>query len=274
MRSCKNYSRSAFQLRLLVKLSSEKKGRLPINYNYPLASTIYKLLRFSSPEFAYFLHDIGYRQENKTYKLFTFALRFEKFIIDKDAIILKSPNAVLYISSPLVDSFIQNFVMGTLEKQQIEINDGKSFTSFYILQVESITEPLFTGKMKFKLLSPLVLSTKMEMNGRLTQYYLRPDDVKKINEVLTNNLINKYKLIHKKEIEDKIISLNWDKGYLKKHNRITKKITINENGIYPIDVIGIQAPFTLIGDPDLIKTGYECGFGEKNSMGFGCAEAY
>jgi CRISPR-associated endoribonuclease Cas6 len=59
---------------------------------------------------------------------------------------------------------------------------------------------------------------------------------------------------------------------MQKHRRVTKKITINENGRFPIDVIGIQAPFTIEGDPELIKVGYECGFGEKNSMGFGMAE--
>lgn len=49
-------------------------------------------------------------------------------------------------------------------------------------------------------------------------------------------------------------------------------INLDENGESPIDVIGLQAPFTITGDQRLIKLGYECGFGEKNSMGFGMAD--
>jgi CRISPR-associated endoribonuclease Cas6 len=33
-----------------------------------------------------------------------------------------------------------------------------------------------------------------------------------------------------------------------------------------------MAPFTLKGDTELMKIGYEAGYGEKNSMGFGMAK--
>jgi CRISPR-associated endoribonuclease Cas6 len=125
--------------------------------------------------------------------------------------------------------------------------------------------------MKFKLLSPLVLSTRKERMGSLQQYFLRPDDSNDINRVITNNSRNKYNLIYNEENTNDI-ALTWDENYLRKNKRVTKKITIDENGKYPIDIIGIQAPFILEGDPELIKVGYECGFGEKNSMGFGMVE--
>ena len=35
---------------------------------------------------------------------------------------------------------------------------------------------------------------------------------------------------------------------------------------------GVVAPFHVIGAPELIHIGYECGFGDKNSMGFGMVE--
>ena len=34
-----------------------------------------------------------------------------------------------------------------------------------------------------------------------------------------------------------------------------------------------QAPFTVTGDPTLIRLGWESGFGEANSKGFGMVEA-
>ena len=46
---------------------------LPINYNYFLASAIYRFLRESDPEYADFLHQEGYELENRRFKLFTFS---------------------------------------------------------------------------------------------------------------------------------------------------------------------------------------------------------
>jgi CRISPR-associated endoribonuclease Cas6 len=266
-------------MRLVLRLECQDSKRLSINYNYSLASSIYNLLHFGSPEFTKFLHDAGYIYEHKTYKLFTFALKFENAIIrasvpaGKDShFILKSPNAVLYISSPMIDTFIQNFVVGTFETQSLVINGDNTFARFKISSIESLPEIQITNRMKFSLLSPLVLSTKKNHNGQLKQYYLRPDDTDEINRVLTQNLINKYKLIYKNDIKTDNLSLEWDNDYLKSRERVTKKVSITKNGIPPVDIIGIQAPFTLTGNPELIKTGYECGFGEKNSMGFGLAD--
>jgi CRISPR-associated endoribonuclease Cas6 len=33
---------------------------------------------------------------------------------------------------------------------------------------------------------------------------------------------------------------------------------------------GVMAPFITTGSTELIRTGYEVGFGERGSMGFGC----
>jgi CRISPR-associated endoribonuclease Cas6 len=120
------------------------------------------------------------------------------------------------------------------------------------------------------------------VNGSFSTYYLRYyDNEKEINRILTSNLRNKYKIIHNKS-SDGNIELSWDKNYIKKrlieNKHLSSKIIIGKNRLVAdkiqegISVIGINIPFSLKGDPELIKTGYECGFGEKNSMGFGMAE--
>jgi CRISPR-associated endoribonuclease Cas6 len=258
-------------LRLLLHLDCSLNTALPLNYNYQLSSAIYNLLEFGSKEFSGFLHDNGFSIDGKKYKLFSFALRFEKIELHSNHLILKSSKATLHISSPLIDSFIKNFVIGTFENKVIDITDKDQTISFRIITAEIIPEPIYTDKMKFTLLAPMVLSTLKERNGRMQQYYLRPDDIDDINRVLTKNLLNKKGLLNRNQTIDKFCKLEWDAEYLQRNKRITKKITINENGKFPIDVIGIQAPFIIEGDPDLIKVGYECGFGEKNSMGFGLA---
>ena len=259
-------------MRLLLKLSTYPDTLLTLNYHYALSSAIYNLLHFGSPEFASFLHDIGYRLNGKKYKLFCFAIRFANINVINDSIKLLTPEAELYITSPLIEDFVKNFVIGSFEKQTIKITDRNLTAEFQIHQMESLPEINLSSGAKFISLSPLVLSTIKEYKGELKQYYLRPEDKEDINRVITHNLKNKYMLIYGKEISGGELKLNWDKDYLKRHNRVTKKVTINKNGRYPVDVIGIQAPFTLEGNQELIMVGYECGFGEKNSMGFGMAE--
>ena len=39
-----------------------------------------------------------------------------------------------------------------------------------------------------------------------------------------------------------------------------------------IKIRGIMCPFRVSGNPALIQIGYECGFGDKNSAGFGMVE--
>ena len=259
-------------MRIVLHLDCKINNSLPLNYNYQLSSAIYNLLRFGSPEFSSFLHNSGFKIDGKTYKLFTYALRFDKVEILNNYFILKSSKVTLHISSPLIDSFIKNFVIGTFENKSIEIADKHKSINFKIISAEILPEPVFTNKMKFILLSPMILSTLKEYNGKKQQYYLRPEDTDDINRVLTKNLLNKKGLLKRNQTINEYCNLIWDEEYIKKKKRITKKITINENGRFPIDVIGMQAPFTIEGDPELIKVGYECGFGEKNSMGFGMAE--
>ena len=58
-------------MQIIITLSPPDGATLPLNYNYAVQGVIYSLLN-SVPEYARFLHDIGYESENSTYKLFTF----------------------------------------------------------------------------------------------------------------------------------------------------------------------------------------------------------
>ncbi len=264
-------------MRLRLTLKATSTNQISPNYNYALSAAIYKLLKFGSAEFSEFLHENGYKTKGKTYKLFSYSLRFEKIRFNNSAIELVSPNVFLFVSSPLVDEFIKNIVIGTLRSKKIEIFTNRIKTEFSIEQAELLPEIDYLQNMKFKMLSPMVLSTPKTFNGKQAQYYFRYDDnIEMINKVLNNNLINKYKLIYNKDYNGGTVKLSWDNVYIKrqinKNKRISKKISITKDMNNIIDVIGIQTPFTLEGNPELIKVGYQCGFGEKNSMGFGMVE--
>jgi len=184
---------------------------------------------------------------------------------------LKSPKIFLTVTSPKIDEFIKNFVIGSFERTFFYISFGGNESKLLIKNMELLPEPLFNEEMKFSMTSPMVLSTVKEFHGKLSPYYIRPEDKDEMNKLLTNNLRNKYEIINNKKIKTEV-TITLDEDYLKRHPRVTKKITINEYGRFPVDIVGIQSPFKIKGDPELIKVGYQCGFGEKNSMGFGMTE--
>ncbi|MBU2446802.1 MAG: CRISPR-associated endoribonuclease Cas6 [Bacteroidetes bacterium] len=260
-------------MRLRVKLKCvSSRAVIPINYNYQFSAAIYLLLRFGSEQFAKFLHDIGFQSNGKIFKLFVFGVEFEKTKIDSGMIKLIEPNLYLTISSPLIDTFIQNFVIGSFEKQNVYINYMNSSTKLDITQIESLPEPQFQNEMSFRLISPMTLSTVTERNGKLLPYYFRYDD-EDLVRVLRSNLINKYKVIHKKDFEEDNFQFDFDADEIKKKGgKVSKLITIAENTPQQTKVKAIQCSFKIKANPELIKIGYDCGFGEKNSMGFGLAD--
>ncbi|MCK5504612.1 MAG: hypothetical protein KAJ10_05590 [Thermodesulfovibrionia bacterium] len=75
----------------------------------------------------------------------------------------------------------------------------------------------------------------------------------------------RYRLIHGKSPEGTDLQIKINSEYMnKKNGKITKNINFKGTNI-----IGFMAPFEVAGSPELIETGYEAGFGEKGSMGFG-----
>lgn len=271
---------------------------LPVSYNYFLTSLIYKIIHNSSEDYSRFLHDEGYRLEKskKGFKLFTYSmLTSKKFKIGGEKIIFLNSHVEWQISSPL-DNFIQHLVTGVFaEGQEIEIGSINNRSSrlsglnglnglsglsglnrFLIKRVETLPRPEFKGMMKFTCLSPATVSKVVgsnslnslnglsDLNGSFKCHYLRPWE-DGFTEAIKNNMIKKYKLVHGKDIEDSDFAIKIDTNYM---NRKSGKITKNIN-FKGTNIIGFMSPFEVSGTPELIEIGYEAGFGEKGSMGFG-----
>ncbi|KAB2907405.1 MAG: CRISPR-associated endoribonuclease Cas6 [Ignavibacteriales bacterium] len=261
-------------MRLKFTLRSSSRS-INANYNYHLSAAIYDLLRLGSPEFAEFLHDTGFQLETgKTFKLFTFGVEFPNVKAVGEQLLFIDKYAALFISSPLTEKFLHSFVTGTVQKSIFKVGTPTKYTNFIIEELTVVPEPVFTGEMEFRLISPMVISRPtVSSEGKRGTYYLRPDDEDEASEILTNNLIHKHFLSTGIDLTGKAeVKLQWDKNYISRRKRVTKKVTINPNSPNATDIIGVLAPFKISGDPELIKTGYECGFGNKNSMGFGMAK--
>ena len=235
---------------------------LPINYNYFLASVIYQFLKESDPEYADFLHQAGYELENRHFKLFTFSqLMAKRREIRGDQIHFRSP-LTWYVSSSQ-ELFLQNFAAALMGKGILRIEGHR----LQIHDVEVLRQPHFERQMTFRCLSPITMSTMRERSDKLVTHYCLPDDPQ-FSELVRQNLIRKYEAVHQQPPEEKSFAMTFDQVYIdKREGRVTRLVDYKG-----IKIRGVVSPFHVIGAPELIRVGYECGFGDKNSAGFGMVD--
>ena len=251
-------------MRIRIRLFSEKVPfELPVNYNHALTSLIYGVLASSSQDFSTFLHDEGFRIAHKRFKLFTFSqLLTPKRRMEGQRLISLSERLELLISSP-VSEFIEHLAQGLLSRGQIKIADRE----FSIERIEIVARPVFGEEMRFTCLSPLVVSTAEVRNEKLFAQYLRHDDPR-FSEAVAKNLWQKYQLVHGQKPRHERLTLEFDPQYIAKKQKGIYRL-MDYNGT---KIKAIMVPFKACGNPELIEIGYEAGFGEKNSMGFGMVE--
>ncbi len=263
------------RIKLTLK-TSEKNSAIPINYQYPLSAAIYKILNIAEPQFAELLHSKGYPTiHNRRFKYFTFSKIFFRnpaSISNNKLILQENERPQLLISSPLDESFIQNFVIGIFESQELPIGlKGVSHTVFKIEQVEVLPEPEINNEVKCKALGPISVSILGE--NKYPDYLKALDS--KLPDAVRENLLWKYKTLYETEPSDNEIRFEVDKEYIQNkggENNVSKLIKIKEGEPEETNVRGFITPFVLRGSTKLIKLAYQCGIGEKNSMGFGMFE--
>jgi CRISPR-associated endoribonuclease Cas6 len=158
------------------------------------------------------------------------------------------------------------------EGQEIEIGPEGGKIKLVIEKVETLPKPEFRESMRFSCLSPITISKVINLDGsnrfnrfnRSKCYYLRPWE-EGFSEAIKSNLIKKHRLIYGKGINDVHFEIKIDSAYMNKRaGKIIKNINFKDTNI-----VGFMAPFEVRGNPELIEVGYEAGFGEKGSMGFG-----
>lgn len=247
-------------MRLKVELSAAKEYfSLPLAYNHPLASFIYRSLSLASPSYSSFLHQEGYQR----FKFFTFSqLLIRERRIRGERLIGRPPLTFL-VSSPLAE-FLENFVSGLLKQGEIKLC-GETFT---LSRVEVLPEPEFHEEMTFSCLSPLVISRGVKKEGKLRAEYISFDDPD-FPRLMQRNLLRKYSAWKGSDPPDSTFDFKFDLDYVRKRGGEVYRL-VDFKGT---KIKGIMAPFKVRGSPELIRLGYEAGFGEKNSLGFGMAEA-
>ncbi len=251
-------------MRVAVQLRPSRVPLLvPFAYAHRLTAVIYSLLSASSQDYARFLHDEGYRAGAQRFKLFTFSqLLIPERKIERTGLVCLSSEIAWQVSSPIAE-FVEHLAQGLLSLGRIALGASE----FAIARVEVLPAPRFSSELRLKCLSPVVAATVAERAGRLMPRYLRAEDPG-LSEALRKNLLKKFVLVHGREPESSEMSVEFDQEYLRKKGEEIYRL-VDYKGT---KIKAILAPFVVRGSPELIEIGYEAGFGEKNSMGFGMVE--
>ena len=246
-------------------MTDRKQNVLPVNYQYELSAWIYKVINQSDPEFAVWLHNKGYCDKNKQFRMFTFSnfnVRHREIVGDR--LIIKADPVELIIST-LPEETIRHFVTGIFRDREFMLGDRISSVGFKINSIEAMTPPVFTDEMSFRSLSPVFVSQRIE--GRKQAKHLSPLDDGYV-QLIINNLKEKLKVFtgvesqfDASEAELELLSPPKQKG-----------IAIKTNTPQATKLIGYHYNFKIRANAELLRIGYYTGFGEKGSQGFGCCE--
>lgn len=178
-----------------LKLYGQKGAEIPINYQYPLSTVIYRILDAADSSYARFLHDTGYQQKGslKSFKLFTFSDIRVPFSIKGDRLQLKAPETEVIVSFHLPQA-AENFVRGLFMNQRVEIADRNSRAIFNVGQVESLPSRLSGEEIQEVLLQPLSPVVCGKKNEKGNYDFLSPEHPEFVFQLIYN-WKEKYKAI-------------------------------------------------------------------------------
>ena len=249
---------------------------LPVNYQYPLSSWIYKVISQGNHAFAKFLHQRGYGSGNKSFRLFTFSMldftrgRYRVF----DDRVQFEGSAITMVVSFLIPTALDHFISGLFKNQQFTIGDRKSRASFLVNGVEVLPQPVFSREISFRTLSPVLVSEQVE--GRKNARYMAPDE-KHFGKMIINNLVNKLNAVAEADLGISDPTTEHETtvdtyGFRLLSTPRKKGVVIKADTPQQTKIIGYLFDFEITAPTALIQVGYHAGFGEKNSLGFGCCE--
>jgi CRISPR-associated endoribonuclease Cas6 len=240
--------------------SLSREASLPLD-NRPFASLIYNLIGVADPGAAAFLHREGIHvmpEDRKRFKPFVFSRlqQVGKRVRDGRQWLTGGP-VEWQIGSP-IDEIMLMVMAGISANPVVLIADRQSGAELEAQAIRVIEPPQFIGPMRFKTLSPIFAAvTETAEDGKLVKHHLRPED-SRFADCVANNLREKFFALYGEDAEADELSLKFvgePKSQLVQYAGTNHKCC---DGV-----------FEVAGSERLIRLGWECGFGEANSKGFG-----
>lgn len=251
-------------MELRLTLSVLGGDTLPVNYQYPISSWIYRVIGQADAGYADFLHQGGFRHDGRQFKMFTFSqLDARPYRVFGNRMRLLGKEISLTVRFA-VDSSMEHFLTGLFLQQRLGLGDRYNRVDLEVTRVESVAPPVLRETMTYRCLSPICVSRTRENR---TAEYLSPE-TPDYGELLVRNLVHKSAAL---ATAGDAVSGAFPEFQFRLLNTPRKKgIHVKDYTEGHTQVIGYLFHFELTAPTELHELGYEAGFGEKNSMGFGC----
>lgn len=256
-----------FQIQLYN--SDSENSILPINYQYPLSSAIYKILSKGDAGYAQFLHEKGY---GKGYKFFTFSDLKIKYEREGDRMKLLDPRVEFTIAFHLPEAS-KTFVEGLFKSEEIVIADQKSKARFGVQSIISIKNPLAIyedGEIIKVIVKPISAIVTGSKNEQKWYDYKLPDDEEFISSLIYG-WRNKIKDSYNEDVANEAI-LSTEVEFYKNPYR-SRLIHIKEGKEGWSKIKGsMNYKIILTAERRFIDLVLNAGIGVECSQGMGCLE--
>jgi len=234
-------------MRIEIKLKPENKNLIvPFNYNDEIHDQLLEKIFLAAPDLAKIL-----QTEYKDYFTFSRIMIREREIIPEEGIKVLSDDVSLYISSSL-NEVIKSIAEGFVSSPILKI--GKA--TFSMVKIEILREPTISDGTLFSTLSPIVVRTAKFEDNKVKIWDLYPNN-EGFQDKLRKIMLTKFSEIYGKLPEDTDFHIDVIKF---------KPVRIKVGKTY---YRGSLMVFRYYGSKEIGKFGYENGFGDKTSYGFG-----
>lgn len=240
-------------MQIKISFISDKDIILPIHYNNIVQAFIYNNI---DEKLAEFLHNQGYINNGRSFKLFTFSRILNRGKKENDRFNF-GKKIEFIVSSPL-DDFCKSIANFMLQRDDLYLGQNNIKTD----QIQIFNQIVDKDEIVVDTLSSIVTySTLLRPDGSKYTCYFMPREAD-FNRIITENLVKKYNALNNTNIcfDNEI--------------EITPIGQYRQNIIYYKNFIikGVSGKFLIKGDKRLLQIGLDAGFGSKNSQGFGCVK--
>lgn len=226
---------------------------LPINYNHIMQAALISWL--DNEKYQKFLHDYGYKYENRTFKMYSYSKIFGTFRIDKENKKIIFFDSIYFYISSCDKEFLDYLGKNIITENKLNLIGNLLTLEKFECILEKIEEECI-----IKTLSPItVYSTLISQDGKKKTYYYSPFE-SEFSELIKNNLIKKYEAFNCKKLDSYDFKITPIKETLKESVIFYKGFIVK----------GWNGVFEIKGNKELIEVALNSGLGSKNSQGMGC----
>ncbi len=160
-----------------------------------------------------------------------------------------------FFVSSIDDTFMEYLTKAVTQTKEFFVHQKK----LGLKKVDILEEPEFSGRMKFKMLSPLLL---IKQEGQKVRF-IKPGDEDLVT-VFAEQLVEQCNNAYGTSFQNSDIHLELDQNYMEQRRKVTRLLTIRN-----INYRTILTPIFLEGEKELIRFAYVNGIGAKTQYGLG-----